>query len=76
MSGEPENLILVNLRRIDSKLDRVIDEVQDPKHRVTSLESTVPRLSRDIVGIRSDDAGLQARMDRIGRRLDVVESAR
>ena len=36
MSEEPDNLILVYLRRIDGKIDRLTDDVQDLKHRVTS----------------------------------------
>jgi hypothetical protein len=29
MSGEPDNLVLVYLRRLDEKLDRRIGDVQD-----------------------------------------------
>ena len=44
MSGEPDSLVLVYLRRIDGKIDRLIDDVQDLKHRVTSLEGQVAGL--------------------------------
>ena len=73
MADEPENLILVYLRRIDAKLDRVIDDVQDLKHRVTSLELSTARLSSDIGGLRADYAGLQVRVDRIETRLERIE---
>ena len=35
---EPDNVVLVYLRRIDEKADRVIDDVRDIKFRVTNLE--------------------------------------
>lgn len=66
MSGEPENLILVYLRRIDGKIDRLTDDVQDLKHRVTSLEGQV-------ASIRGDMAAMSLRIDRIETRLDRIE---
>jgi hypothetical protein len=44
MSGEPDNLVLVYLRRLDEKVDHLLDDVQDLKHRVTSLEARVAAL--------------------------------
>jgi hypothetical protein len=38
MSEEPDNLVLVYLRRIDDKIDRLTDDVQDLEQRMTSLE--------------------------------------
>jgi hypothetical protein len=38
MSGEPDHLVLVYLRRLEEKLDQLIGRIQDLKHRVTSLE--------------------------------------
>jgi hypothetical protein len=62
--SEPDNVALVYLRRIDEKVDRVID-VRDVKFRVTNLEegqAGILRLDR-----------VDARLDRIERRLDLVE---
>jgi hypothetical protein len=42
MSDEPDNLILVYLRRIDEKVDRVIETQQDHGRRLTSLEAKWP----------------------------------
>jgi septal ring factor EnvC (AmiA/AmiB activator) len=66
MSDQPENLMLVYLRRIDQKLDRLTEEVQDLKHRMTAVERQLGEL---FVG----HAALQARMDRIEQRLDRIE---
>ncbi len=44
MSEAPDNLVLVYLPRIDGKIDRLTEDVQDLKHRVTSLEGQVAGL--------------------------------
>ena len=68
MSEGPDNSILVYLRRIDGKIDRLSDDVQDLKHRVISLEGQVRNAS-----IRGDMAAMSLRMDRIETRLDRIE---
>jgi predicted nucleic acid-binding Zn-ribbon protein len=67
MASEPENLTLIYLRRIDEKIDRLIDDVRDIKVRLTSLEENQAGLQR-----RMDR--FEARLDRIERRLDLVDS--
>ena len=62
---EPDNVALVYLRRIDEKVDRVVEDVRDIKFRVTNLEegqAGILRLDR-----------VNARLDRIELRLDLVE---
>jgi hypothetical protein len=59
MSDEPDSIVLILLRPMDEKLDRLIDEVRDLKVRATSLEE--------------NQAGLQRRMDRFDMRLDRIE---
>lgn len=83
MSDEPDNLVLVYLRRIDARLERMDDDIQDLKRRMTAVEDGIARLHHEIAGIRGDYAGLQLRMDRfddrlarIERRLDLAEARR
>jgi hypothetical protein len=59
MMPELDNVVLVYLRRIDEKVDRVLDGVRGIKFRVTNLEE--------------GQVGIQRRMDRIEQRLDLVE---
>ena len=73
MSDEPENIVLVFLRRLDAKMDRVIDDVQDLKRRVTSLEDSHARLRHDIADLHAGQAGMQLRIDRVDQRLERME---
>ena len=66
MAGEPENLTLQYLRRIDTKVDRLADDMQDIKIRLTSVEE-------GLVGIHRRIDRLEIRVERIERRLDLVE---
>ena len=73
MSDEPENLVLVLLRRIDIKLDRVVEDIADLKRRVTSLEGQVALLHGDFASQSLRLDRIEQRLDRIERRLDLVE---
>ena len=73
MSDAPENIVLVFLRRLDVKMDRVIDEVQDLKRRMTSLEASQSHLRHDIADLHAGQAGVQLRIDRVEQRLERIE---
>jgi hypothetical protein len=61
---------LVYLRHLDTKMDRVIDDVADVKHRLTSLEIQVGQL----VGTEATHyAQTMLRIDRVETRLDRIE---
>ncbi|WP_407051005.1 hypothetical protein [Methyloraptor flagellatus] len=64
--AEPESLVLVYLRRIDEKVDRLIDDVHDLKVPVTNVEEGLAGINR-----RLDR--LETRMDRVERRLDLAD---
>jgi tetrahydromethanopterin S-methyltransferase subunit G len=73
MSDGPDNLMLVTLRRLDEKMDRVAADVQEVKTRMTSVEQQVANPGAIQA---SHYAILSTRLDRIERRLDLVEPAR
>jgi len=67
MADEPDNLVLAMLRKMDGKLDRLVEDVQDLKVRMTHVEEGLAGVNR-----RLDR--LEVRVDRIEKRLDLVDS--
>ncbi len=75
MSDQPDNLVLVYLRRMDEKLDRVIERPDDLTHRVTSLELKVALLLGDFARQSERIDRIETWLERIERRLDNVGAA-
>ena len=79
MADESDNLTLVQLRRMDAKLDRIIAELGSQGRRITNFEVKVAHGLADMsaslaeVSVRLDGYG--DRLDRIERRLDLVDVA-
>jgi hypothetical protein len=78
MSDESENLVLNLLRAIRNDVIEIRADLQEVKHRFTTLESQVGNL---VATERSHYAQVMlrmdrhdARLDRIERRLDLVDS--
>ena len=67
-------LALVFLRRIDGKIDRLTDDIQDLKHRVTSLEGQMASIRADMAGMSHRIDCIETTLDRMERRLDLVPS--
>jgi hypothetical protein len=74
VSGEPDNLILVYLRRMDEKLDRLVDSVGDIGPRVPSLETKAVLLHGDFAAQSERIDRIELRLERIERRLDIVHA--
>jgi archaellum component FlaC len=66
MTTEPENLVLAMLRKIDQRTERMAEDIQDLKARVTSVEEGLAGVNR-----RLDR--LDSRVDRIEKRLELSE---
>lgn len=66
MADEPDNLVY--LRRLDGKMDRLLDDMRDVKVRMTAAEEAIVGLNR-----RMDR--VEDRLDRIEKRLDLVETS-
>jgi hypothetical protein len=79
MSDQPENIMLVYLRRLDAKVDQVIETLTEQGQRLTALEIAVGNLAATemshygITAARVDR--LEKRLERIERRLDLTETA-
>ena len=59
MADTPDNLVLTLLRKIDQRTERMADDLQDLKVRVTSVEEGL--------------AGVNRRLDRVELRIDRIE---
>jgi uncharacterized coiled-coil protein SlyX len=70
MSDQPESIFLAFLRRIDAKLDGLVDELREVKHRLTTLEIT---FANQAATEASHYASLALRLDRTEMRLDRIE---
>ncbi len=66
-NDEPESHTLRWMRRIDSKLDLLADIARETRNRVGLLEQQYASLSTRIDGIEN-------RLERIERRLDLVDA--
>jgi outer membrane murein-binding lipoprotein Lpp len=74
VSDAPDNLILVYLRRIDEKVDRLASSVADLGRRVTSLETKVALLHGDFAAQSERIDRIDLRLERIERRLEIVHA--
>ena len=67
MSGDPENLVLTFLRRIDTKVDGLRADMVEVKERIGFLEEQYASISRRVDRIAGD-------VERIKMRLDLVDA--
>ena len=70
MSDQPENIMLVYLRRIDANVAELRAEVRDVKQRVTNLEIQSGQTNSTML---VQYAALMQRLDRIDDRVERVE---
>jgi archaellum component FlaC len=59
MAKEPDNIVLAILRKIDQRTERMAEDLQDLKVRVTSVEEGL--------------AGVNRRLDRLDHRVERIE---
>ena len=75
MSDDPADLTLVFLRRIDAKVDRVLEDLRDLRHRTASLERQVADIRTDINHLTHRVDRFDHRLERIERRPDIADTA-
>jgi tetrahydromethanopterin S-methyltransferase subunit G len=74
MADEPINIVLEHLRRIDRKVDGVLDEMKHMSLRMGSIEKVLSGQYVSDVDQNQELDRLKARVDRIERRLELSES--
>jgi hypothetical protein len=79
MSDQPENLTLIYLPRLDSKMDSLSQDIADLKQRMTAVEVQLGSMaSTELSHYASLATRLDrrdARLERIERRLDLAEAS-
>jgi archaellum component FlaC len=68
MADEPDNIVLAILRKIDQRTERMAEDIQDLKVRVTSVDEGLAGVNR-----RLDR--LDHRVERIEKRLELSDAA-
>jgi len=69
MAKEPENVVLILLRKIDERTERMASDLQNLKTRMTSVEE-------GLVGVNRRLDRLESRVERIERRLELTDATR
>ena len=82
MAEDPDNIILVYLRRLDAKMDGVLAELHEIKSRLATHETTMVSLRHEDASLYEAFARQQAALDRlrddmsrIERRLDLNDQS-
>ena len=74
MADEPESLVLQLLRKLDAKVDRIVEDVADLKLRMTQVEERFASMEVSMAGIQRRIDRVEQRLDRIEKRLDMADS--
>lgn len=78
MTDRPEDLTLAFLRRLDAKVDRLADDIRDMKARQIATDLAVAGIrqdaAKDAEARAHIQAGLDARLERIERRLELRDA--
>ena len=74
MTVKPEDLTLVRLRSIDTKVDRLIDHASDLTDRMGHVESHLGVLSQQYAVSSALMDGFDRRLERVETRLNLSES--
>jgi phage shock protein A len=67
MADDPDQVVLILLRRIDERTQRMADDITDLKVRMTAVEEALAGVNRRI-------DRLEQRIERIERRLDLADA--
>ncbi|MQX34971.1 hypothetical protein [Roseospira navarrensis] len=73
MADDPENSVLVYLRRMDAKIDGVQETLKEHAFRLSRIEHSLNRIRQDMATDAEAGVLMQAQIDRIDRRLDLTD---
>ena len=73
MTDNVENLIIEHLKHIRGRVDRIAEDMTDVKLRLSSLESAMVHVKREVSSGDETDARQQVSLDRLADRIDRIE---
>ena len=74
MTDNVESLILEHLRHIRARVDSTSDNIDDLKMRMSSLESAMVGVKREVNHGEDVDARQQVSLDKLLKRIERIES--
>lgn len=74
MDDDSRKLVLVLLKRLNRKVDRLAENMRDVKQRLTAVETSVARVQGDLTAQSRRIDELDARLERIEHGLDPKDS--
>ena len=73
MTADIESLVLEHLRHIRGRVDKIADDMDDLKLRMSSLENAMVLVKREVNFGDETDARQQLTLDRLSARIDRLE---
>jgi uncharacterized protein (UPF0335 family) len=73
MTDNVEDVIIEHLRHIRGRVDRIAEDMSDMKHRMSSLESAMVLVKREVSAGDETDVRQQVSLDRLLDRIDRIE---
>ena len=73
MTADTENLVLEHLRHIRARVDQIADDVSDLKLRMSSVETGIVQMRRDVLQADETDIRQQITLDKLVTRVERIE---
>ena len=73
MTDSVESVILEQLRHIRGRVDRIAEDMTDVKLRLSSIDSAMVLVKREVSSGDETDARQQFRLDRLADRIERIE---
>lgn len=73
MTENIDNLIVEHLRHIRGRVDQIAEDMTDIKHRMTSLETGMALVKREVAAGDDTDSRQQVSLDRLAQRIECIE---
>ena len=73
MTDDVENSIVEHLKHIRGRVDRIAEDMTDVKLRLSSLESAMVHVKREVSSGDETDARQQVSLDRLADRIERIE---